>query len=301
MTDQTSAPTAQAGKRTPPRRWVRRTGLVMAMAIAMFIVWLFAVWPPPIWYRWFWPRQTAFMAMRRDQADSLGRHLQRRKDVVDGALPRLYHPVTLDAIAPAFPQAVLIAEDHRFFEHSGIDFHELRSALGYRRDDFAWGDSRDRAELVRLVGQVWARRDRIRGASTITQQLAKNLYLSPSRNPLRKLKEALTAYRLEWAIGKRRLLELYLNVVEFGPEVWGVAAASQAYFGRPAARLTVEQAAALAGTLPFPLRSNPGYRPGRMRWRQQLVLRRMRGEAIEIPDDSEAIDAKEPAEGPPNR
>ena len=83
-------------------------------------------------------------------------------------------------------------------------------------------------------------------------------------------------------------------MVEFGPEIWGVEAASQTYFGRSASRLTAEQAAALAGTLPFPLRSNPGFRPGRMRWRQQLVLRRMRGEAIQIPTDAEAIDAKEP-------
>lgn len=232
--------------------------------------------------------------MRAEQADSLARHVQRRREAVDGALPRRFHPVALEEIAPAVPQAVLIAEDHRFFEHGGIDFVAIRSALGYRRDDFDLGNPRDRGELGRVLAKSWERRERIRGASTITQQLAKNLYLSPSRNPLRKLKEAVTAYRLEAAIGKRRLLELYLNVVELGPEIWGVEAASQAYFGRSADRLTNDQAAALAGTLPFPLRSNPGYRIGRMRWRQQFILRRMRGEAIEIPSDAEAIDAKDP-------
>lgn len=263
---------------------------------SVFGLWMFAVWPPPIWYRWNWPRQTAFMAMRGDQADSLGRHVQRRRQATNGTLPRLYDPVDLDRVAPAVPQAVLIAEDHRFLEHGGVDFQAIRQALGYRRDDFSFDNPRDRTELRRVVGAAWSRRDRIRGASTITQQLAKNLYLSPSRNPLRKFKEALTAYRLEMAMSKTRILELYLNVVEFGPEIWGVEAAAQAYFGRSADRLTVEQAAALAGSLPFPLRSNPAFRSGRMRWRQQLILRRMRGEVIQVPSDDEPVEEKEPME-----
>jgi len=241
------------------------------------------------------------MAMRDRQADSLVRHVQRRRDVVADELPRLYRPVPLGAVARAVPTAVLIAEDHRFFEHGGVDLTAIRTALGYRRVGFEWSDPRDRAELWRVLGRTWERRDQVRGASTITQQLAKNLYLSPSRNPLRKAKEAMTAYRLEWAMDKTRLLELYLNVVEFGPEIWGIEAAAQHYFRRPAAQLTVEQAAALAGTLPFPLRSNPAYRPGRMRWRQQLVLRRMRGELIEIPADAFGDQKEIPDDSAANR
>ena len=281
-----------------PRRLFRRLFQIVFAAVLLFAIWLFAVWPPPLWYKWFWPKATAFMSMRADQADSLARHVQRRKEVVDGRLPRLYQPVPLSEMATAVPQTVLIGEDHRFFEHGGIDFVELREALGYRRFGFSWDDPRDRAELRRVLGEAWERRDRIRGASTVTQQLAKNLYLSPSRNPLRKVKEAVTAYRLEMALGKRRVLELYLNVVELGPEIWGMEAASQFYFKRPASRLTPEQAAMLAGTLPFPLRSNPGYRPGRMRWRQQFILRRWRGEPIEIPSDEDTSEVREPA--PPN-
>ena len=234
--------------------------------------------------------------MRADKGDSLSNHVQRRRQAVDGKLPRLYGPVELDRIAPAVPQAVLIAEDHRFLEHGGIDFQAIRQALGYRRDDFELNNPRDRTEMGRVIGQAWSRRNRIRGASTITQQLAKNLYLSSSRNPLRKFKEALTAYRLESAMSKTRILELYLNVVEFGPEIWGIDAAAHVYFGRSADRLTVEQAAALAGSLPFPLRSNPGFRPTRMQWRQQLILRRMRGEPIQIPNDGEVPEGKEPVE-----
>jgi monofunctional biosynthetic peptidoglycan transglycosylase len=84
-------------------------------------------------------------------------------------------------------------------------------------------------------------------------------------------------------------MELYLNVAEFGPNIWGAEAASQFYFDRPARRLTPAQAASLAGSLPFPLSSNPAYRPGRMRWRRDLILRRMRGETIEVPREEEEV------------
>ncbi|MEZ4454978.1 MAG: biosynthetic peptidoglycan transglycosylase [Gemmatimonadales bacterium] len=296
MTGSPSAPNQPPAPEQPTvagwRRWLR-PGRLLLLALVLFFLWIVSVWPPPIYYRWFWPHQTAFMSLRARQADSLGRHAQRRREAVDGRIPRRYTPVSMGDITPTLARAVLVAEDHRFLEHGGIDYQELRVALGYRRDAFAWGDPADRRELWRVVGRLWSRRNQIRGASTITEQLAKNLYLSPSRNPLRKVKEAVTAYRLEWALGKGRILELYLNVVEFGPEVWGAEAAAQTYFGRSAARLSADQAAALAGTLPFPLSSNPGFRPARMRWRQQLILRRMRGEPIQIPSDAEAIAAKE--------
>jgi monofunctional glycosyltransferase len=197
-------------------------------------------------------------------------------------LPR-YRPVPLDSIAPSMVAAAVTAEDARFWIHGGIDWHEVRKALGYRRGGFSWGSARDRGELWRALGSVPGRREALRGASTITQQVAKNIYLSPSRNPLRKVKEAVTAYRLELALPKKRILELYLNIAELGDGVWGVEAASRRYYRKPARRLTEAQAAALAATLPFPLSSNPAYRPVRMRKRQSLILRRMRGERIEVP------------------
>ena len=242
----------------------RRILLGAAAATAIFVLWLFAVWPPPVWYRTHFPRETAFMRMRGQ---------------MEG-----YRPVPLDSISRHFPRAVLVGEDHRFWMHHGIDFIEVRRALGYRRDGFAWTSPRDVTELVRALGGAWGRRDALRGASTISQQLAKNLYLSPSRNPLRKLKEAVTAYRLELALGKERVLELYVNVAELGDGVWGVEAASRKYFGRPAGALSRSEAAALAGSLPFPLASNPSYRPGRMRWRQAYILRRMQGRLAEPPE-----------------
>jgi monofunctional biosynthetic peptidoglycan transglycosylase len=234
----------------------------------LFAAWLFAVWPPPVWYRNHWPKETAFMAMRREAASNPA---------------RTYRPVPLDSIAPAVQEAVTTGEDARFWAHRGIDYIELRAALGYRHPTFDLDSKRDRNEFWRATLRTWGKRDALRGASTITQQLAKNLYLSPSRSPLRKLKEAVTAYRLERALGKKRILELYLNVAELGPEVWGVEAASRKYFNRSAKRLTESQAAALAATLPFPLLSNPKYKPARMRRRQDLILRRMQGERVVVP------------------
>jgi monofunctional biosynthetic peptidoglycan transglycosylase len=250
-------------------RWVGHLLRALGYATAAFVFWLLAVWPPPSWYRLHFPQETAFMAMRR-RAGS-------------GGPEHRYQPVALDRIAASMHDAVIVAEDQRFYAHDGLDFQAIREAMGYRRDSFAWAEPADRAELQRALGSAWSRRERMRGASTITQQLAKNLYLSPSRNPLRKLKEAVTAYRLEAALSKRRILELYLNVVELGPEVWGVEAASRAYFRRSASGLSAEQGALLAATLPSPLRANPGLRPGRIRWRQDLILRRMRGERVVIP------------------
>ena len=212
-----------------------------------------------------------------------------------------YRPVPLDSIAPVMQEAVVIAEDDNFWNHGGIDYLAIARALGYTRPSFSWSDHRDREELRRVLPNAWKRHDKLRGASTITQQVAKNLYLSPSRNPLRKAKEAVTAWRLELVLEKRRIMALYLNIVELGDGVWGVEAASQRYFRKSALRLTREEAAALAGSLPFPLRSNPGYRPARMRWRQDLILRRMRGEWVEVPliDRDEQVEADSISVAPP--
>jgi monofunctional biosynthetic peptidoglycan transglycosylase len=262
-----------------------------AIAGGVFLLWLMAVWPPPLWYRTHWPAQTAFMSMRGDAVaggaaglGGSGAVKSRGRGFPDEPT---YRPVPLDSISVWLPRAAMIGEDNRFLEHHGIDYLAVLEALGYRRAAFAWSDPKDRAELWYTLGSLWSRRGKLRGASTITQQLAKNLYLSPDRNPLRKLKEGVTAYRLEAALSKRRLMELYLNVAEFGPNIWGAEAASQFYFDRPASRMTPAQAASLAGSLPFPLSSNPAYRTGRMRWRRDLILRRMRGEVVAIPQEAD--------------
>ncbi len=257
-------------------RLLRRIFLTLVGTGALFAAWLLFVWPPPAWWRTHWPSETAFMRMRAGQLAA-----------AHDTTPRRYHPVPLESMSVWLGRAATAGEDDAFFEHGGIDYRALREALGYRRASFDWNRDRDRAELWNALKGAYAHRDRLRGASTITQQLAKNLYLSPSRNPLRKVKEAFIAWRLEWALPKDRILALYLNVAELGPNTWGVEAASRRYFGRGAARVSMDQAAMLVATLPHPLSSNPAYRPGRTRWRQQLILRRLRGERVELPKESD--------------
>src|SRR2546421_3470914 len=246
------------------RRWALGTAGVT-------LVWLLAVWPPPLWWRDHWPRATAMM---RETADCrTGGPPDRRSP---SACPTV-RPTSLENIAPVLQRMVIIGEDSRFRTHHGIDPSEIADALGA---DPGRG-------LPRTIVAAWRQRDRVRGASTITQQLAKNLYLSSSRNPLRKVKEAATALRLEVALSKDRILELYLNVAELGPGIWGVDAASRAYFGLPASRLGEEQAAELAATLPHPRTSNPTFRPERTLERRNLILARYRGAEVYVPPEEE--------------
>lgn len=190
-------------------------------------------------------------------------------------------PTALAAMSPALLRLVVLAEDSRFRQHWGVDLVELRAAL----------DVTPGAGPAALLRTLWQRRRQIRGASTITQQLAKNLYLSPSRNPLRKIKEAVTAVRLEAALSKDRILELYLNTVELGPDLWGVPAASRTYFGVDPDQLTIEQAASLAATLPHPRTSNPAYRPARMLARRHLILLRFYGADTTVIPSPDWLDA----------
>src|SRR5437763_14589357 len=165
----------------------------------------------------------------------------------------MYEPVSYGRISPNLRRAVLVAEDNDFYEHGGVDVKAMKEAM--QRD--------------------WAHRRITQGGSTITQQLAKTLYLSPSRNPLRKVKEYFIARSLENHLTKKRILELYLNVVEMGERVYGAEAAAHYYFHTSASGLSPSQAALLAGCLPNPRIMNPGAPNKRLRFRQRMVLSRM--------------------------
>ncbi len=244
------------------RRWALGFG-------ALALMWLLGVWPPPLWWRDHWPRETAMMRLRQGERWNDGK--------LGRSIVQTFHPIALGDIGPLLQRMVIIGEDSRFRTHHGIDPAEIADALGIDR----------RAGFRQTARTMWRQRDRLRGASTITQQLAKNLYLSPSRNPFRKLKEAVTAVRLEFVLPKDRILELYLNLVEWGPGIWGADAASRAYFNVPASRLDDVQAAALAATLPHPRSSNPTYRPERMTARRNLILARDHGVDVAIPPDED--------------
>jgi monofunctional biosynthetic peptidoglycan transglycosylase len=188
------------------------------------------------------PTTTAFMELRAAEARSQGkpaRNVQRW--------------ISYGRISPDLKRAVLVAEDAAFWQHDGVDYDELQKSI----------------ELD------WARGQLVRGASTITQQLAKNLYLSPSRDPVRKLRELIITRRLEAELQKARILELYLNLIEWGDGIYGVEAASQAYFGQSASALGPSASALLAGAIVNPRLLNPARPTARLLRRQQMILTKM--------------------------
>ncbi len=188
------------------------------------------------------PTSTAFMRMRSAEALRAGKSPAYQQRFV-----------RYSRISPSLVRAVLLAEDAGFWGHEGVDWDEIRASLERNID---------RGEFSR-------------GASTITQQLAKNLYLSPSKNPYRKLSEWLIARRLEAELSKQRILELYLNLIEWGDGIWGVEAAAQRYFGISASELSVEQSALLAGAIINPRVYSPARPNARLLRRQQIILGRM--------------------------
>jgi monofunctional glycosyltransferase len=221
-------------------KWI--FGIVL-LASAAWAVYQWVTFPNVAALNDGWPRTTAFMEQRKRELRATG-----EDDTI------LYQPVPYARISPYLRRAALVAEDNEFYEHKGVDVEALKEAI--RRD--------------------WQRRKITQGGSTITQQLAKNLYLSSSRNPLRKIEEYFIARSLEDHLSKKRILELYLNVVEMGERVYGAEAAARYYFHVSSSALTPSQAALLAGCLPNPQLMNPGAPNKRLRWRQRMILSRMR-------------------------
>ncbi|MCW8797799.1 MAG: monofunctional biosynthetic peptidoglycan transglycosylase [Prosthecochloris sp.] len=190
------------------------------------------------------PGKTAFMRYRERQWAEEGR----------GALSIRQQWVPLSRISPNLQRAVVISEDDKFWDHRGFDYDAIVMAF----------EENIRSKTFAL------------GASTITQQLAKNLFLSPSKNPVRKIKEALLTWRLERALSKRRILELYLNIAEWGDGVFGAEQASRHYFGKSARFLTPSEAARLAAVLPNPLKYSPSGSSRYVAQRADRIYRIMR-------------------------
>jgi monofunctional biosynthetic peptidoglycan transglycosylase len=188
------------------------------------------------------PPATAFMELRARQARANGEAPRRDQRWVGYA-----------RISQNLKRAVLVTEDSAFWQHEGIDFEQLKESMeiNFERMEFA------------------------RGGSTITQQLAKNLYLSPSKNPIRKVREFLIARRLEAELSKQRILELYLNVIEWGDGIYGAEAAARTYFHKSAADLSAPESARLAAAIANPHILDPGHASARLRRREQMVMRRM--------------------------
>lgn len=209
------------------------------------------------------PQRTAFMDLRAAEARSEDRPVREVRQWT-----------AYSRISPNLRRAVLVAEDAGFWGHDGVDYGELRASLQTSLET----------------------RTAMRGASTITQQLAKNLYLSPSRNPWRKVIELMITRRLEAELSKTRILELYLNVVEWGDGLWGAEAAARAYFGQSASTLSPPQAALMAGALINPRVYSPARPNARLLARQRIILGRMMRGAASSPAPSSPTTTTPPDE-----
>lgn len=226
------------------RRQARRPLAWLVLASVLLVAVPALLWltsPDGSEYAEAWPERTAYMELRVRQAREEGRELAIR-----------YRPVPLGSVPEPVRRAVRVSEDAAFYQHGGVDWHEVQAA----------------------VRKAWREEEAPRGASTLTMQLARNLYLSPERSPWRKLREVLIAVKMEGALEKRRIFELYLSVIELGPGVFGVEAASRHYWGVSVAALGPARAAELAATIPSPLRDNPSTASRRFVWRSSLVARR---------------------------
>ena len=209
------------------KRVLRAFGwLAGALLLALF-AWHAYVAATIWWWRDHPPRETAFMASRMSELREKNPKAEIR-----------YRFVPYDRIATSLKRAMIAAEDSRFVEHEGFDWEGIQLAI----------------EKNEKKGRIVA------GGSTITQQLAKNLFLSPARSYVRKAEEAVITVMLEYILDKERIFELYLNVIEWGTGIFGAEAAAQRYFATTAARLSPEQAARLAAMAPNPrfYERNPG-------------------------------------------
>jgi monofunctional biosynthetic peptidoglycan transglycosylase len=233
---------AKRAKRSSIRKRIGRGVLLFATLLAAYAAYIYVTLPDVTGLAKVNPKTTAFMQLRIEEA----RDDRRKFSVRQQWIP-------YRQISPLLRRAVIVTEDAAFFDHDGIDLDEIKASLE----------------------RNWEEGQFLRGGSTITQQLAKNLFLSPSKNPVRKLRELLIARRLEAELSKQRILELYLNVVEWGDGIYGAEAAARVYFGKPAGSLSTAESALLAAALSNARLLNPAHPTPRLRRRQAMVMRRM--------------------------
>jgi monofunctional glycosyltransferase len=243
--------------------WTKVLFLVLVASVLLWLLYEFITFPSISKLRSENPTTSSLIEYRISQAK------------VNGEEPKKFMIwMQMEQISPNLQRAVLAGEDARFFEHHGFDWDAIQNA---------WNDGMKEGEKEAKEEGDYDPNDWIppmpdfkRGASTVSQQLAKNLYLSEERSFLRKGREALYTYFLERELSKKRILELYLNVIEWGDGIYGAEAASRAYFKKSASDLTAPEAAYLAAMIPSPLNVfNPKKNPKRLARRQRIILRGM--------------------------
>ena len=257
--------------------WTKIIFLILAGAIAVWLLFEIVTFPNISKLREENPTTTSLIEYRLQQAQAEGR--EPRKFMIW---------VPIEQISPNLQKAVMAGEDARFFQHNGFDWDAIQKAWN---DAMEEGKKQDKEECIAAAKAAnTSSRDCgndqddwippmpefKRGASTITQQLAKNLFLSESRSFIRKGHEAVYTYFLERELSKKRILEIYLNVIEWGDGIYGAEAAAQTYFHKSASALTTNEAAFLSAMIPSPLNIfNPQKNPRRLARRQKVILRGM--------------------------
>ena len=241
--------------------WTKVLFLVLVGAVAVWLGYEIITFPNISKLRTENPQTTSLIEYRLSEAKSNGQE------------PKKYQIwMPIEQISPNLQKAVMAGEDARFFEHHGFDWDAIQNA---------WDEAQREGEKEAKQEGDYDPNDWIppmpsfkRGASTITQQLAKNLYLSEERSFFRKGREAVITYFLERDLSKKRILEIYLNVIEWGDGVYGAEAAARTYFKKSASDLSPSEAAYLSAMIPSPLNVfNPKKNPKRLARRQRVILR----------------------------
>jgi len=238
----------QPAQKTPGngKKWLKRglkslTVIFIGLVLAD-IYWLAGIWPD-------WEK----LASGAVPESSLIREYRQRANI-NSHLPKVrWNPVELNNVPYILRKAVIIAEDGRFYQHSGVDLQAIQNAWDYN------------------ISHMKVKY----GASTISQQTVKNLFLNNERNLLRKWHELILTWQMENHLSKDRILELYLNVAQFGPGIFGVQAASYYYWGQPVWKINRRQSAELAASLPSPTNNNPGRYTPTFAARAESVYRRL--------------------------
>lgn len=253
-----------AARKRKPKNWFLHILALLIFALVIYQLWIYY---QVIRFGQHAPEETGVMAQRLDEMEAAGKKLK-----ID------YRWVPISRISRHLQRAVIVSEDSKFYQHNGFDWEGIQDAL--------------EANLEK--GEI------VRGGSTISQQLAKNLFLSTKRTPWRKGEEVIATVMLEQSLEKKRILELYLNVIEWGDGIFGAEAAARHYFGKPAAKLTPREAAWLAAIVPNPRYYDKKRSTRHIKRKTNIILARMGRKPVvaKAPARSEAVERTPPTAAP---
>ncbi|MCB0283420.1 MAG: monofunctional biosynthetic peptidoglycan transglycosylase [Calditrichaeota bacterium] len=227
------------------KQYLKLKYILSALLVFFFVfaLWFYLSLPDVSYLKDKNPESTALIELRKEQAHEQGKKFRIRQNWVG-----------FSVVPDMFKKTIRITEDSGFYDHEGVDWTELKES----------------------IKKNWEEGEFARGGSTITQQLAKNLFLSTEKSLFRKFKELFITYRLENELGKNRIFHLYLNIIEFGPGVFGVQAASQYYFNKNVSELSLSEMVRLTAVIPRPLTIRANGSSGWLKWKSRWILGKLK-------------------------